>query len=304
MRDAENWPHLKISFPFLRFLEDGQENWKAKYAADLKWFLKQKRGHYVKTLALNGYIHSDQDYLMYLDTVSEFKDTLEEFLTIKTVDHNGPEQQYSQRDLFFPVLKKFSLRIFNHMNEPIVPVTTSWMKTWADAITRVKSISTLGHGFLGSRIAVAMQTTGTLGYGNLRQIMLTCKPTDGINFLMGMNPQLKSLTLTLPLEPQHLPEFENLLKKFAPSLNLLRFRVDTNGLEEKSRFVLNLPCFPKLINKFKKIKLRREALLQTRNKPSHQHPRLAVAPFIFLYLGGVTTILFFVILSCIIQNDL
>ncbi|OXA49264.1 hypothetical protein Fcan01_16110 [Folsomia candida] len=78
MRDAENWPHLKISFPFLRFLEDGQENWKAKYAADLKWFLKQKRGHYVKTLALNGYIHSDQDYLMYLDTVSEFKDTLEE----------------------------------------------------------------------------------------------------------------------------------------------------------------------------------------------------------------------------------
>lgn len=249
IRHVEDWPNWKMHFPSLTPKKDDEENWSAKYVADLNLFLHPRRGHHVKTLSLQGYIDSDQDYGLYLDTVSRFKDILEELcLDFNMSKDYSPRKSYLwPRDLFFPLLKKFSLRFHTHFGDPPpATLSTNWMKTWTNAIKGVTSISILADGFQGSRFVQALQTTGTLSYTNLREIQLTCKSEEGINFLTEVNHPLKKLTLTLPLETRHLPGFEDLLKKFAMSLEFLKFRVATAGLEEESRFILNLPCFPKL----------------------------------------------------------
>ncbi|XP_035711205.1 uncharacterized protein LOC118436731 [Folsomia candida] len=157
---------------------------------------KPRRGHHVTSLSLTGYIYADADYLLYLDTVSQFKNTLEELSVNVVMDiskNDGPEHQYSQRsELFFPVLKKFSLRLGNHWGRIPATVTTNWMKTWADAVTRVTTIFTDGRVSLGSRFVEEMQKTGTLRYQNLMEISLTCEPEDAINFLRELNQPLKT----------------------------------------------------------------------------------------------------------------
>lgn len=157
IRNPADWPNLKIALPKLPAKEDDPENWGNKYVTDLNWFLQPTRGHHVKTLSLSGEICSDSDYCLYLDTVSHFKDTLEELcvdLDIEICDKNGTnEKEYANRlGLFFPSLKKFALRIFTSSPE-LVTLTASWMTTWADAVTRVTSLSTGGDDFLGSSIS-------------------------------------------------------------------------------------------------------------------------------------------------------
>lgn len=148
--------------------------------------------------------------------------------------------------LFFPVLNKFSLRLVNPWGRTPVPLTARWMTTWAHAINRATSISTAGDESLGSRFLKELVRTRIPWFHNLTEVSLTCEAEDGIKFLTGFTKPLKKLTLAIPLESRNLPDFENLLKKFASSLELLSFQISTEGLEPKSRFVLNLPCLPNL----------------------------------------------------------
>ncbi|XP_035711429.1 uncharacterized protein LOC118436880 [Folsomia candida] len=259
IKKVTKWPHWKISFPALPAKGNDKENWRNKYVTDLNWFLQPKRDPLIKTLSLKGAptlslkenIKSNHDYRLYLGTVSQLKDTLEELcldVSMRIWKNDGTEKKYysTRPDLRFNKLQKFSLVLDDLCELNLDTVTANWMETWADAITRVISLSIVGARFLGTRFVQELGTTGTARYQNLREILITCKPEDAINFLIGVNQPLTKVTLTLPLQNRHLPEFENLLKKFAPSLELLDFRVATDGMEEKSRFVLHLPCFPKL----------------------------------------------------------
>ncbi|XP_035701363.1 uncharacterized protein LOC118433495 [Folsomia candida] len=254
MRNVSGWPNWKITFPDLPAKEDDQKNFGAKFVIDLNWFLKPRRGHLVKTLSLRGDILSDQDYGLRLDTVSRFEDTLEELCVhfeMRLCNSDGTEKEFSSRPgLCFKVLKKLSLELsesmFSSSQARPDTLTASWMKTWADAVKHVTSISIIGEDILGSRFVQELQTTGTSRYKNLREITLTCKPEDGINFLADLNQPLSKMTLTIPLKNRHLPDFEDLLKKFAPSLELLSFRVSMDKLKKKSRFLMNMPRFPKL----------------------------------------------------------
>lgn len=152
------------------------------------------------------------NYRLYLDTVYKFKDTLEELrlnIAMEICDDQGTENDYSSRpDLAFNKLKKFSLRLDDLYDPQRATLTADWMQTWTDAIKQVVSISTVGYDFIGSRFLEELRTTGTSQYQNLREISLTCKPEDAINFLTEITQPLKKLNLRLPLKNGHLPEFE------------------------------------------------------------------------------------------------
>lgn len=247
MQNVAPWTNWKITYPDLPASGEDEGKWGDKYIGDLYWFLNPRRGHHVKSLSLKGGICSNCDYYIFLVAVTQFKDTLEELrldFGMAILNRNGTEIEYESSPIIFKKLKKFSLQLSLFNSRLIGGLTATWMKSWADSVTGVESISTLGDASLGSRFVRKLQIHEN--YHNLRDILLTCKAEDGLDFLTELNQPLKKLTFTLPLENQHLPDFERLLEKFAGSLELLSFRISTQGLEEFSEFVLKFPYFPKL----------------------------------------------------------
>ncbi|OXA49226.1 uncharacterized protein LOC118436863 [Folsomia candida] len=250
VHEMQNWPRWKISYPKLPTPLNDISQRGAKYILDLDWFLNPMRGHCVQSLSLFGDIYTNYDYKTYLKAALRLKDTLEELhleFGIKILGYNGIEENYSEVSINFKKLTKFSLALNFLEGEPspATRLVAGWMKPWADAVKDVESISTSVRcdTSLGSRFIQELQNSGANLYKNLKEVSLTCKPEDGINFLTELNNPLKKMTFTTPLETRHFPDFEKLLKKFASSLELLSFRVDTDDLEPK---VLNLPCLPDL----------------------------------------------------------
>ncbi|OXA54437.1 hypothetical protein Fcan01_10514 [Folsomia candida] len=254
MKNATPWPNWKISYPEISAEGRDERKWGVKYIEDFTWFLRSQRGHHVKSLSLCGTISSDLDYGTYLKPVLQLKDTLEELrldFTMKIFDDDGNEKKYAITGLgsiYLKSLKKFSIELrFDDKPIPLPQFEAPWMKIWAKAINRVDSIVTLGDASFMSRFIQELQSSmGTWSYQRLTEVMLTCKGSDGIKFLTEVNQPLKKMTFTVPLENGNLPDFENLLKKHAPSLELLSFRISTDGMEGKSSFVVNFPGFPKL----------------------------------------------------------
>ncbi|OXA49276.1 hypothetical protein Fcan01_15941 [Folsomia candida] len=252
MKGVTPWPNWKIDCPFsVPVVDDVEEHDEkgraAKFLADLSWFINPSRGHHVKTLWLSGRIHSDPDYDVYINVVTSLKDTLEELridLYMKIFNADGHEENYStEGDLVFKNLNKFTMCISSYVPETF---SAPWVKPWARAIKGVNAMFILSQVPLGSRFVKELQEAGTLSYKNLREIELKCKTEDGINFLAEVNQPLKKVTIKIPLEIGEVSKFENLLKKFALSLELLSFRVSTEGMAEKSRFALNFPYLPSL----------------------------------------------------------
>ncbi|XP_035711240.1 uncharacterized protein LOC118436756 [Folsomia candida] len=254
MQNPADWPNWKIRYPTLPALGVDQNHQGAKYIIDLNWFLKPSRGHHVTSLTLSGGIYSNYEYWLKLKPVIQFSDTLEE-LNLKFsfifFDMDSIERKFSGwGPISLPKLKRFTLNLAPcHDARPLSfeNLSTVWMKNWADAIKGVGYVATFRRASLGSRLVQEMRRNISSGaYQNLREIVLTCKPEDGVNFLTEFNQPLKKVTLTIPLEIRHLREFENSIRKFANSLELLSLRVSTDDLEAEVRFVLNLPCFPNL----------------------------------------------------------
>ncbi|OXA49273.1 uncharacterized protein LOC118436832 [Folsomia candida] len=252
MKGVAPFPNWTINCPYsVPGKRDDDKGRAAKYFADLNWFLHPRWGHHVKTLSLSGHIYSDPDYGVYIKIVTFFKDTLEQLRVhfyMKIFNEDGHEENYSMKksdDLVFKNLQKFSMTILPY-DSGTLTVSAPWIKTWACAIKGVDSMEVLGSAWLGSRFVQELQKVGTLSYKNLREIVLTCRSEDAINFLTKVKQPLKKVTFGEPLEIRDVPKFENFLKKCAGSLQLLSFRISTKGMEEKSRFALNFPCLRNL----------------------------------------------------------
>ncbi|OXA49414.1 uncharacterized protein LOC110854459 [Folsomia candida] len=186
--------------------------------------------------------------------VTKLQDTLQELILdmdMSLLQPNGEEAAYQiATNLDFKHLRAFTFFLNGNYlrNTDFASLNLAWLTAWASAIKKIQSITIHGDPVLSSFLVDHMQTVGPSSYPNLTQVSTPFIHEAGpvLDFLLGLEQPLTSLSLPILVKMQDFQNFEKLMEKNGKTLKHLELVVSTCGEDGQFGVTLRLPALPKL----------------------------------------------------------